>query len=903
MNSTCKNNGIVPNWARSFAATVTLIIGLANCAWAVMPPIPMPIKFSDDTLSMSAYRLIFSNEKLEFAIGVGNQIAHFTDGTNPIMEDTAGRISMGTIGGAGFTSADDYVALHGMHKWPCGDASLIEIGTGLTSDAITWTRYGSDAAWGTSPFIDITGRLMSSRWTVDGVLVIQNVELIGSWAKITWTMKNNNAEGRFANVRMTLSQMLSIFQVPYVNIPGWGVIASDTTISGTVMPTELSFLPTQQSVGPELKVLLKGNGLSEPSLIQIGDHDLPGGGRLLSGDLDPNGAVPSRPVTWMGSAITFKPITIGAGATQTMSTMIGLGSSTLSAPAGAKYTAETECQRSLSLNSSIVGSYDPASFDIYAYTTNLYDETLDRTLDNVTMTLSLPKGLELVAGQSVTKTIAAVDRGKTQGVSWKVKANSLAYGDLEYTVNVKWDQTTQTVTRKVFVPMIPVTDVSASYQLKSFGFKFSNPAPATVLGITTGDPVSSTYDMFGWDVTAQKYLSGDALTELLPATGYWMRVKNVADAGLKSLKGAISAGDPFGNTPYRINLPATMKGWILIGNPYPFSVAIGNLKIFDRTTQNTLTITQAIAQNKVRGTIFRWQPTSGSYAGGYQSLSFVSQQGELLKPGDGYWMYISGNYLALEFYGSSVTGAQQNWTPRTSNSGWRISLDGIASGMPSGQVALGGNVSASDTEDGMDTPTPPKSPVVGVQVSLAGGLAEDIRSMSGRKSWDLSLTVPAGTDSVELKWDGSRNVPSNLRLTLVDPISGKSRDMRGTSNYIVDMSGLTTRSMKVIAEPAGSSALRINSVRVGRTRGGSVQLSYNLSDNATCSVRVMGANGSVVNTLSTSGTASRGVNTVTWNGQDANGINVPAGAYLMEISASTEDGQTAKTVQPVVMTR
>ncbi|MHB1461614.1 MAG: FlgD immunoglobulin-like domain containing protein [Armatimonadota bacterium] len=901
MNSTCRNNGIVPKWARSLAAAAMLLVGLANCAWAVMPPIDYPIKVNDPKLGDNAYRIIFNNEKIEYAQGVGNQVAHFMDGTTAVLEDAAGRFSMGTKAGAGFTSTDDNVALHGMHGWPSGNASYFDVGIGLKADTLTWAKYAGDGKWTTAPFIDITGRIMSSRWTTDGVLITQNVELIGSWAKISWSFKNTNAVGRYVDMRMIISQMLNIFNVPYVSVPGWGTIVSDTTITGT-MPDDLSFLPTQQSLAPELKILLKGNGLSEPNMIQIGDHALPGGGRL-GVDMDPNGAVPSRPVHWMGSMITYKPITIAAGATQTMSMMIGLGSSTLNAPAGSKFTAETECQRSLSLNSSMPGRYDPATFNIYGYTTNLHDETLDRSLDNVTMTISLPKGLELLAGESTSKTIATVDRGKTVGVNWKVKANTQAFGDLEYTINVKWDQMTYTVTRKVFVPMVPITDITENYQLKSFGFKFSNPLPTSVLGIADGAPVSDTYDMFGWDVAGQKYVAGDALAEITPASGYWMRVKNTADAGPKTLNGAISAGDPFGTTPYRVNLPATMKGWILIGNPYPFSVAIGNLRIFDRTTQNTLTIAQAIAQNKVRGTIFRWQPKAGSYPGGYQALSFVSQQAELLKPGDGYWMYISGNYLALEFYTSSVTGATQVWPSKSAASGWRISLNGSSTGMCSGTAAIGGNVDASDSEDGMDTPVPPKSPDTGVQISLAGGLAEDIRSMSGRKSWDLSVNVPAGTSSVELKWDGSRNVPSNLRLTLVDPSAGRNRDMRGTSSYVVDMAGQTTKTLKVVAEPAGSSALRINSVRVGRSRGGSVQLSYNLSDNATCSVRVMGANGSVVSTLTVAGSASRGVNTVTWNGQDANGINVPAGAYLMEISASTEDGQTAKTVQPVIMTR
>ena len=121
MSITCKKNGIVPVLARTAAAVAMLFVGTAN-SWAIMSPI-VPIKVSDDKLSASSYRILVRNEKIEFAQGTGNQVAHFSDGTNPIMEDCAGRISMGTVSGAGFTSEDDNLALHGMHSWP---AALIK---------------------------------------------------------------------------------------------------------------------------------------------------------------------------------------------------------------------------------------------------------------------------------------------------------------------------------------------------------------------------------------------------------------------------------------------------------------------------------------------------------------------------------------------------------------------------------------------------------------------------------------------------------------------------------------------------------------------------------------------------------------------------------------------------------
>jgi len=74
--------------------------------------------------------------------------------------------------------------------------------------------------------------------------------------------------------------------------------------------------------------------------------------------------------------------------------------------------------------------------------------------------------------------------------------------------------------------------------------------------------------------------------------------------------------------------------------------------------------------------------------------------------------------------------------------------------------------------------------------------------------------------------------------------------------------------------------------------------------NGEASVNVMVLrNGQPVRELLAQSTRAAGIHTVTWDGRDRNGVSLPAGAYTVEIRATSADGQVARSLVPVVLTR
>jgi len=82
-----------------------------------------------------------------------------------------------------------------------------------------------------------------------------------------------------------------------------------------------------------------------------------------------------------------------------------------------------------------------------------------------------------------------------------------------------------------------------------------------------------------------------------------------------------------------------------------------------------------------------------------------------------------------------------------------------------------------------------------------------------------------------------------------------------------------------------------------------MSLGFSLSTDAHVLVTVLGPSGKVVRQARDMGPVKMGAQTVTWDGRDNAGISVPPGLYTVEIRATTEDGQIARVVTPIVLKR
>ncbi|MEN6545938.1 MAG: FlgD immunoglobulin-like domain containing protein, partial [Armatimonadia bacterium] len=149
---------------------------------------------------------------------------------------------------------------------------------------------------------------------------------------------------------------------------------------------------------------------------------------------------------------------------------------------------------------------------------------------------------------------------------------------------------------------------------------------------------------------------------------------------------------------------------------------------------------------------------------------------------------------------------------------------------------------------------------------------------------------------VKLSWPDLSQLPRGCRPILRDTVSGKSVYMRTTSSYSFSMTPqATTRDFTVEISSKVGDLLAISSLAAGATAEGA-QISYSLSAPAEVEVSVVNIAGRPVRRLGST-VSQAGLSTALWNGRNDNGLRVPAGVYLVRVSARTEDGQIVNAVQ------
>jgi flagellar hook assembly protein FlgD len=69
-------------------------------------------------------------------------------------------------------------------------------------------------------------------------------------------------------------------------------------------------------------------------------------------------------------------------------------------------------------------------------------------------------------------------------------------------------------------------------------------------------------------------------------------------------------------------------------------------------------------------------------------------------------------------------------------------------------------------------------------------------------------------------------------------------------------------------------------------------------------VRIVGSNGATVRRLAGRSSRAAGLNQATWDQKNDAGVSMPAGAYIVEIRASSPDGrQSVRAAQPILVVR
>jgi flagellar hook assembly protein FlgD len=110
------------------------------------------------------------------------------------------------------------------------------------------------------------------------------------------------------------------------------------------------------------------------------------------------------------------------------------------------------------------------------------------------------------------------------------------------------------------------------------------------------------------------------------------------------------------------------------------------------------------------------------------------------------------------------------------------------------------------------------------------------------------------------------------------------------------------RHFLIVAEERPAGALAIVGLTATPTRGGGQQFTFTLTADAEATTEVRTFSGQVVRLVATV-QATRGLNTLAWDGRDEQGRPVPNGVYLVRVVAVTEEGEMAQAVRTVRIVR
>jgi hypothetical protein len=857
------------------------------------------------------------------------------DDPQPQRKARAGRWGIKTIKGDPETADDDNLpliqtALDFGPAWHYGYTTILY--DEEQNDAYKSVVYGDDAAggWVLSPYASSrevgnyvgvpsnsyhSGPYINSQWFVpvgNGYIGVQlRLAIIRDQVRIEAFIINNDTSPHNVGMRHCVDSTTNGWtdRISYPFIPGRGIVMSETDLIGNDIPDYFELYSDKTTPKVTIRANLKGEDATPPDRVAIGDWL-----NIQSNDWDYT-PIPDRAFSDYGFALWWDPILLNPGESRIIITYMGVAaaSSSWTSSTGSTgsmirqdpFVVATQGPRSLPINYSSTQTSTPDimltsnPFKIKAYVYNLFRDT---TLRNVNVHLTLPPGLELESGSAMQEVLSIAPESESPAITWNVKANGTVAGELNYMVSVSGTPGLQkTVTRPIVIPATGTTQFSRGWQLVSAPFVFSNPQIAPALGLA-----ADTYEAYSYDPQISNYRS---VTSIEPGKGFWL--KSNIDRSPTTV--ASDARPLVGTESNRIVL---YTGWNLFGNPYLYNIPWGRIQVLGASQDGPLSIQEAANRGLIRSTIYWWDIGAGEY-------KMSSDRLTMLIPWQGYWIKaLQPCQLiipAVEQVNGGITGdttrsraADLASTTSSKTDGWRLKLVAKAGTTVDSCSLLGVDSRAKDNYDSSDIERPP-SPGNYVSISFPhrdwgvnnGDYLSDIRrSTGGDQTWEFTVNTDQKNTDIVLTWPTISEISKDYMLKLVDVDGGTTKYMRTTSSYRFNSGVGGARRFKLVAEPRGNAKLLVSGLTVNASRAiSSATISYNLSSDCSSDVAIKSSSGRVVRSLAKGKSVTRGINNLRWDYRDEAGKAVPTGSYLLEVVATTPEGEVAKTVRPFLVAR
>jgi hypothetical protein len=569
------------------------------------------------------------------------------------------------------------------------------------------------------------------------------------------------------------------------------------------------------------------------------------------------------------------------------------------------FTAVVDAPHLIATASDDVNNFTPNPFTIRVYMDNTRGySTIDQEIpiENARIELDLPPGFTDVNDATKTqivKRIPLINPRTMKYVDFQVRIDPTVYGFQPYTVKISTATgANKTLTGTINVATTPRLRLATAANLITSPWTYSNTSWETILGLQ----VDQDFQAFTYDAQQNEYV---IQTGPQRGKGTWI-INNLAQStytlqGSPSEPTDLTTGSP---------LIQLQPGWNLIGNPYNFSIQLGQMIGVDSSNPSqSYTFPDLVSQGIIAPALAYYDAESLT-----PEYRYIQDNADYLVPNRGYWLFVNGaKYITLRFppvlEPFLPARAETGWTQ--SDKQWRLQLAARNDQTVDSQNFVGVAKSAKDAKI-LRLSKPPVVPVKGaVSLSIsqnvngqATKLAQSLADAPGRLSWNIDVySKQAG--NVTVTWPNLNSVPKNYQFRLVDLATGATRNLRRASGYTFSAEERATRSFRLEAQPGSADRAMIGSIlatRSDRSANSPLAISYTLASDATTTIRILRGGQEVY--VATRARADRaGENTVIWNLRDSANRAVAPGAYSVELTAESTTGDRVRKIYPVNIVR